>query len=57
MESDSNMARDIRAMTERLSNYADEYDATGQLEERDQINEAAEAVGALHSLAGPDDDE
>jgi hypothetical protein len=57
MNRDSNMARQIRAMVETLGEWADEYDGTGQLEERDQILEVREQVGALHALPDPDDED
>ena len=56
MDSDSNMARRLRAIIEELHEYAERYDETGQLNARDQINDAADAVGELHRLPDADED-
>lgn len=53
MDTHGNWARFIRHATEQLTNLADEYDESGQLEERDEVNEVAEAFGRLRRLAEP----
>lgn len=56
MEQQSNNALRLRRMAEDLSIMAEEYDETGQLEERDQINEAEEAIRGLFSLPDVEDE-
>lgn len=56
MEQQSNTARQIRAMVETLHELAGEYDGSGQLNCRDQVNDVADALGALTGLPDPDDE-
>jgi hypothetical protein len=55
MDRDSNMARWIRAATETLGEYAEDYGAAGMDAEHDEIEEVREALGRLHRLPDPED--
>ena len=57
MNRDGNMARWIRAATETLGEYAEEYRDAGQEWEAEQFEEARDRVSDLHALADPGEEE
>jgi hypothetical protein len=56
MNPDGNMARQIRAMAETLSEWAYEYAAHGKAIESEELTTIAEMVGHLHRLPDPDEE-
>lgn len=57
MNRDGNMARWIRAATETLGEFAQDYADAGMDAEHDEFEEVREALGRLHRLPDPDGDE
>ena len=52
-----NNARMIRMMVENLHNLARDYGDANMLEQSDEVNEVAEAVGQLQRLPEPEEAE
>jgi hypothetical protein len=57
MDRDGNMARWIRAATETLDEFAMDYNVPGFDAEREEIEEVREALGRLHRLPDPPDED